>query len=57
MSFVNSDGMLISDKVILRRFNAIEHGDLHGVQALVVHQTDAPTAQHTFNGYLAKVWE
>lgn len=54
MSFVNSDGMLISDKVILRRFNAIEHGDLHGVQALVVHQTDAPTAQHTFNGYLAK---
>ncbi len=26
MSFVNSDGMLVSDKVVLRRFYAIEHG-------------------------------
>ncbi|QLG96363.1 N-acetylmuramoyl-L-alanine amidase [Pseudomonas yamanorum] len=32
----------------------MEHGDLQGVHALVIHQTDAPTAQHTFNGYLAK---
>lgn len=39
----------MSDRVKPRRFQTIEHGDLRGVSALVVHQTDAPTAQHTFN--------
>jgi N-acetyl-anhydromuramyl-L-alanine amidase AmpD len=45
--------MLIDTKVILRRSPSIEHGSLAGVRAIVVHQTDAPTAQHTFNGYNA----
>ncbi|OCW19905.1 N-acetylmuramoyl-L-alanine amidase [Pseudomonas aylmerensis] len=54
MSSVDSEGMLISERVEHRRFRTIEHGDLRSVRALVVHQTDAPTAQHTFNGYLAK---
>jgi N-acetyl-anhydromuramyl-L-alanine amidase AmpD len=53
MSTINKDGMLIDNKVILRRFPTIEHGPLVGVHAIVVHQTDAPTAQHTFNGYNA----
>ena len=53
MSTINTDGMLVDAKVILRRFSAIEHGKLAGVQAIVVHQTDAPTAQHTFNSYTA----
>jgi len=53
MSTINKDGMLIDNKVILRRFPTIEHGPLVGVHAVVVHQTDAPTAQHTFNGYNA----
>jgi N-acetyl-anhydromuramyl-L-alanine amidase AmpD len=53
MSTVNKDGILIDNKVILRRFPSIEHGSLSGVHAIVVHQTDAPTAQHTFNGYNA----
>ncbi len=44
MSFVNSDGMLISDKVILRRFNATEHGDLHGVQAFIGYFAKASSA-------------
>ena len=54
MSSIDSEGMLISDRVELRRFPTIEHGDLRSVSALVVHQTDASTAQHTFNAYVAK---
>jgi len=53
MSTINKDGMLIDKKVNLRRFQSIEHGVLSGVHAIVVHQTDSPTAQHTFNGYKA----
>lgn len=53
MSTINTDGMLIDNKIIIRRFQTIEHGALDGVHAIVVHQTDAPTAQHTFNGYNA----
>ncbi len=53
MSKINKDGMLIHNKINRRRFPSIEHGALSGVHAIVVHQTDAPTAQHTFNGYKA----
>ena len=52
MSTINKDGLLIDVKVILKRHPVIEHGKLDGVYAIVVHQTDAPTAQHTFNSYL-----
>lgn len=53
MSSIDGEGMLISDRVEPRRFQSIEQGDLRSVRALVIHQTDAPTAQHTFNGYLS----
>ena len=53
MSTINEDGMLINAKVIHRRFPNIEHGQLKGVNAIVVHQTDAPTLQHTLNAYVA----
>ncbi len=53
MSTINKDGMLIDNKVVHRRSPGIEHGMLIGIHAIVVHQTDAPTAQHTFNGYKA----
>lgn len=53
MSTIDKDGMLIDKQVTLKRFPGIEHGNLAGVQAIVVHQTDAPTVQHTFNGYKA----
>ncbi|MBM9484526.1 N-acetylmuramoyl-L-alanine amidase [Pseudomonas sp. ICBG1301] len=54
MSSIDNEGMMVSDKVVPRRFQSIEHGDLRSVQALVIHQTDASTAQHTFNGYRSK---
>ncbi|NOU22000.1 MAG: N-acetylmuramoyl-L-alanine amidase [Methyloglobulus sp.] len=50
-STINKEGMLIDNRVILRRYPSIEHGALGGVHAIVVHQTDSPTAQHTLNGY------
>ncbi|MDP5137608.1 peptidoglycan recognition family protein [Rheinheimera baltica] len=53
MSTIDKDGMLIDTKVTLKRYTSIEHGDLASVCAVVVHQTDAPSAQHTFNGYNA----
>ena len=51
MSTLDNDGMLIDDKISLKRYTSIEHGNLTRVSAVVVHQTDAPTAQHTFNAY------
>ena len=48
---IDKDGMLVDSKVIPRRFPAIEHGPLSEIRAIIVHQTDAPTAQHTFNAY------
>lgn len=53
MSTIDKDGMLVDPKVILKRFKSIEHGKLPSVEAIVVHQTDAPTVQHTFNSYHA----
>jgi len=53
MSTINKEGILIDSKINLRRFQSIEHGVLSAVHAIVVHQTDSPTAQHTFNGYKA----
>ncbi|NWB29307.1 peptidoglycan recognition protein family protein [Pseudomonas gingeri] len=51
MSSIDSEGMLVDSRVIHRRFYTIEHGRLDGVHAIVVHQTDARTATHTFNAY------
>lgn len=53
MPTINKNGMLIHSRVNRRRFPSIEHGVLSGIHAIVVHQTDSPTAQHTFNGYKA----
>ena len=52
MSTINKDGMLIDGRVISRRFPSIEQGKLTGVHAIVLHQTDAATLNHTFNAYL-----
>lgn len=47
---INS-GLLVDPAVTQRRFRNLEHGALANVEALVLHQTAAPTAQHTFNAY------
>lgn len=53
MSSIDKQGMLVDHRVILRRYAGMEQGPLSRVHAIVVHQTDAPTAQHTFNSYAA----
>ena len=53
MSKINNDGILIDSRVISQRFQSIEYGKLTGIAAIVVHQTDAPTLNHTFNSYRA----
>lgn len=45
------NGLLIDPKVHQRIFSNLEKGPLTSVNALVIHQTGAPTAQHTFNSY------
>ncbi|WP_010325294.1 N-acetylmuramoyl-L-alanine amidase [Marinobacterium stanieri] len=53
MAYLDENGMFIAEKISLNRFPSIEHGDLSSVSAIVVHQTAAPTAKHTFNSYEA----
>lgn len=45
------NGLLKDPKIQQRLFPGIEKGPLGKVNALVIHQTGAPTAQHTFNSY------
>lgn len=51
MASIDKDGMLVDTRVLLRRSTTIEHGALEGIRAIVVHQTDSPTAESTFNAY------
>lgn len=48
---VDSEGMIDHAHIHLRRFRSIEHGNLGTVSAIVLHQTDSPTVQSTFNAY------
>lgn len=52
---IDKDGLILDPSIKQRRYTSIEKGPLPSVKALVVHQTDAPTAQATFNGYAAGV--
>ena len=45
------NGILIDPQVHQRIYPGLEKGHLPRVHALVIHQTGAPTAQHTFNSY------
>lgn len=45
------DGVLNHTKINQKIYSGIEKGPLKSVNAVVVHQTDAPTAEHTFNSY------
>ncbi|WP_087022011.1 peptidoglycan recognition protein family protein [Thaumasiovibrio subtropicus] len=48
---VDVDGMLVSDKIHLKRYRNLEHGDLDAVNALVLHQTDTRSSSSVFNSY------
>jgi len=49
---IDAKGHIISSKVTVRNFPHIERGELVKVNGIVVHQTDAATAQSTFHSYM-----
>jgi N-acetyl-anhydromuramyl-L-alanine amidase AmpD len=51
MLIIDNNGMAANTRINSRRFPGIEHGKLGPVRAVVVHQTDSPTAQAMFNAY------
>jgi N-acetyl-anhydromuramyl-L-alanine amidase AmpD len=51
MLSIDKTGMVVDQRVQSRRYPSIEHGTLTLVRAIVVHQTDSPSEQATFNGY------
>lgn len=44
-------GKLVDSKVMQKVYSKLHKGTLSTVHGIVVHQTGAPTAQHTFNSY------
>jgi len=51
MLTIDTNGIIVDKRIQSKRYPAIEHGKLAQVRAVIVHQTDAPTEQATFNGY------
>lgn len=51
MSTIDKNGMLISPKVTVWRYPHIEHGSLNTIHGIIVHQTDSPSVNSTFNSY------
>lgn len=46
-------GKLIHLKVEQKIYKSLHKGDMPAPEAIIVHQTGAPTAQHTFNSYVS----
>ena len=51
MLFISKQGHVDAERVKVRIFPAIERGSLDGVNAIIVHQTNGPTANSTFSSY------
>ncbi|MEI2264506.1 peptidoglycan recognition protein family protein [Erwinia sp. CGal63] len=51
MLFIDKNGMVDAERIVKKRFRTIERGDLDKVNGIVVHQTNSPTAESTFNSY------
>lgn len=45
------NGVLKDTKVTQKRYEALHKGKMNQVNAIVIHQTGAPTAESTFNSY------
>jgi N-acetyl-anhydromuramyl-L-alanine amidase AmpD len=51
MLFVNKNGLVDAERIIVRRFSTIERGKLDKVNGIIVHQTGGSTAESSFNSY------
>ena len=47
------NGILANERIIQKIFIDLEKGRLIKINAVIVHQTGAATAKHTFNSYEA----
>lgn len=54
MLFVDKNGLVDADRIIVKRFSTIERGKLDKINGIVVHQTNSTTASSVFNSYLNK---
>ncbi|MBO9649113.1 MAG: N-acetylmuramoyl-L-alanine amidase [Variovorax sp.] len=52
--YISKDGHVDAERVKVKIFPNIERGEMKVVNGIVLHQTDAPTAQSTFNSYTGK---
>ncbi len=48
---VDAGGWAIDANVTIKSFPALNHGKMTVIDGIIVHQTDAPTLQATFNSY------
>ncbi|UDQ82279.1 N-acetylmuramoyl-L-alanine amidase [Erwinia rhapontici] len=51
MLYIDADGYIDAARITKRIFPALHHGEMIHVNGIVVHQTNAPTLQSTFNSY------
>ncbi|CAI1580802.1 N-acetylmuramoyl-L-alanine amidase [Serratia plymuthica] len=51
MLFVDKNGLVDAECIIVKRFSTIERGKLNKVNGIVVHQTGGSTAESSFNSY------
>jgi len=51
MLFVDKNGLVDAERIIIKRFSTIERGKLDKVNGIVVHQTGGSTAESSFNSY------
>lgn len=54
MLFIDKTGRVDAERVIVKIFPNIERGPMDKVNGIVVHQTQSPTAESTFNSYRGK---
>lgn len=51
MLYIDEEGYIDAERIIVKIFKAIERGSLVKVNGIIVHQTNSPTANSTFNSY------
>lgn len=51
MLFIDKNGLIDAERIIIKRFSTIERGKLDKVNGIIVHQTGGSTAASSFNSY------
>ncbi|RQP31006.1 peptidoglycan recognition protein family protein [Burkholderia ubonensis] len=54
MLFISKQGHVDAERIQVKIFSEIERSPMSKVNGIVVHQTDSPTAESTFNSYRKK---